>query len=584
MASSSAIKGLTVEIGANTTEFSTALKNIERDARNISKDLKTVNENLKLDPSSAEKTADKLKILQDAAKTAADKVNLIKQAIQKLNEQEADKSTERYKNALAELERELESATREQELANAKVEAFEGATDAAGGGALNLADLIKGNLISSAITGGISIVVDLLKQAAQFAIEAAKGVANFIGETIDLAKNMEETRSKVAAVFGEEGQAQIEEWASNAAHDFHTTQQSAMEAVSAFGNIMLNMGMASNEALKYSEQLVLVAAAQADFNNMETPEVLDKITSALAGNYKGLQSLGIVLKEADIQERALLDTGKAEADQLTDLEKKQAALEIIIEKSSFAVQKYNENTGSLVSMQAELKAKFEDVKTEIGERLYPVAEKIFNKIIEFTNSEQFTELLNTIYSSVDEIANAVLEFVNDGRLEEWINWLKDNLPQLGEKISEVAGKFADIVGSIWNAIDAFKAWKEETKENIVSGLENSGLFKNLPTRSNSNGATWTPRAVGGYAYANRPYLVGDDAQYRPEIYIPNTDGRFLNGDQTERILNNISNNNSRNFSGGINIYVNSYGMNVAEVADELGAAFNNRIRMSGATL
>ena len=92
------------------------------------------------------------------------------------------------------------------------------------------------------------------------------------------------------------------------------------------------------------------------------------------------------------------------------------------------------------------------------------------------------------------------------------------------------------------------------------------------------------RARGGYAYANRPYLVGDDAQNRPEIYIPNTDGRILNGDQTERILNNISNNNSRNFSGGINIYVNSYGMNVAEVADELGAAFNNRIRMSGATL
>ena len=43
-------------------------------------------------------------------------------------------------------------------------------------------------------------------------------------------------------------------------------------------------------------------------------------------------------------------------------------------------------------------------------------------------------------------------------------------------------------------------------------------------------------------------------------------------------------NNSRNFSGGINIYVNSYGMNVAEVADELGAAMNRKLRMSGAIL
>ena len=110
MASSSAIKGLTIEIGANTTKFTTALKDIEKDARDISKDLKTVNENLKLDSSSAEKSADKLKLLQDAAQNASKKVDLIKQAIQKLNEQEADKSTDKYKNALADLERQLTQA------------------------------------------------------------------------------------------------------------------------------------------------------------------------------------------------------------------------------------------------------------------------------------------------------------------------------------------------------------------------------------------------------------------------------------------------------------------------------------------
>ena len=216
MATSSAIKGLTIEIGANTTKFSTALKDLEKDARDISKDLKTVNENLKLDPSNVQKSADKLKLLQDAAKNASDKVDLIKKAIQKLNEQESDKSTDKYKKALADLEKQLESATREQELANAKVEAFGDAADDAGQGALNLASLIKGNLISTAITGGISILVNLLKQAAQFAIDAAKSVGKFIGESIDLAKNMEETKSKVAAVFGEEGQKQIEQWASNA--------------------------------------------------------------------------------------------------------------------------------------------------------------------------------------------------------------------------------------------------------------------------------------------------------------------------------------------------------------------------------
>ena len=580
MASSNAtIKGLTVQIGADTTKFNTALKNIDKDARDISKDLKTVNENLKLDPSSAEKSADKLKLLQEAAQNASKKVDLIKQAIQKLNQQEADKSTEKYKNALADLERQLESATREQDLANAKVEAFGEATDDAGTGALTLSDLIKGNLISSAITGGLGVLVDLLKSAAQFAVDAVKGVANFVGESIDLAKNLEETKSKVAAVFGEEGQKQIEEWASNAAHDFHTTKQQAMEAASGFGNIMMNMGMASDEAQKYSQQLVLVAAAQADFNNMETTEVLDKITSALAGSYKGLQSLGIVLKEDDIVQRALNDTMKESADQLTDAEKKQAALNIIIEKSSFAVQKYEDNTGSLVSMQAEWKSKLTDIKTEIGSKLSPVAEEFFNKLINFTNTEEFSDLLDTIYNTVDDIAKSVLNFINSGRLEEWISWAQQQLPTLGEKITELGTKISDIVDKIWNAVDAaqqfISTFTDRGGENLDSWLAQG--------RQYGGGGGWIGnRASGGSALAGGLYRVNDDAGRRPEIFIPSVNGYILNGNQTDRIMNSV--NNSRNFSGGIQIYVNSYGANAAEIADELGAAFNDKIRMSGAML
>ena len=548
------------------------MKEIDNEAKNISKNLKIVDDTLKTNSQNAEAAASKLQLLKDAYKNASQRVEAIQAAIKKLNREYADnKSNETYRKEIKYLEDQLKTATLEQDRALEKVIAFKDAEEETAGSTSRLGDIIKGNLISSAITKGLSTLVDMLKSVASFAIQAAKGVANFIGETINLAKDMEETKSKVAAVFGEDGQKQIEEWASNASHDFHTTQQAAMEAVSAFGNIMLNMGMAKEEAQKYSEELVLVAAAQADFNNLETTEVLDKITSALAGNYKGLQSLGIVLKEADIAEQALIDTGKKEASELTDLEKKQAALEIIIQKSTFAVQKYEENTGSLVSMQAELKSKLTDVKTEIGERLYPVAERIFARIIEFTNTQQFTDLLNTIYNAFDQIANAVMNFISTGQLESYIQWLTDNLPNLGQRIMEVAGKVADIVNNIWNAIAAFNQWKETTRENITTGLENSGLFHNLPGQS---------QASGGPVSAGRMYQVNDDAGRRTEWFIPAQNGYILNGNQTDRIVNNSS---SQNF-GSINIYVNSYGMSVAEVADELGTAFQNKLRMSGAMI
>lgn len=565
----SVIKGITIEIGADNKKFNTAMREIDDEAKNISKNLKIVDDTLKTNGKNAEASAAKLKLLQDAYKNAAAKVESIQEAITKLNQKFADnKSSEEYKSQLKKLEGALQTATLEQDNALEKVVAFKDAEEETGESTSRLGDIIKGNLISDAITKGLGILVDLLKSAAQMAWDAVKNVASFIGETIELAKNMEETKSKVAAVFGEEGQKQIEEWSQNAAHDFHTTQQAAMEAVSAFGNIMLNMGMASDEAMKYSEQLVLVAAAQADFNNMETTEVLEKITSALAGNYKGLQSLGIVLKEADISERALLMTGKEEADQLTDLEKKQAALQIIIEKSTFAVQKYDENTGSLVSMQAELSAKLQDVKTEIGERLYPVAEELFNKIIEFTNTQEFSDLLDTLYDAFEEIAQSVLNFVNDGRVESFIADLQANLPTVGERIQEMGGKIAETIDSVWNLINALNE--------LWSNLTDRG-GRTLETLE--EGRTYG-RASGGPVEAGKMYRVNDDAGHRTEWYIPGQDGYILNGNQTDRIVNN---NNSRSV-GNVNIYVNSYGTNAEEIADELGAAMNRKLRMSGAIL
>ena len=565
----SVIKGITIEIGADNKKFNTAMREIDNEAKNISKNLKIVDDTLKTNGTNAEASAAKLNLLKDAYKNSSAKVEAINEAITKLNKKFSDnKSSEEYRTQLSKLQTALQTATLEQDNALEKVVAFKEAEEETGESTSRLSDIIKGNLISDVITKGIGILVDLLKSAAQMAWDAVKNVASFIGETIKLAQNMEETKSKVAAVFGEEGQKQIEEWSQNAAHDFHTTQQSAMEAAASFGNIMTNMGMATDEAMKYSEQLVLVAAAQADFNNLETTEVLEKITSALAGNYKGLQSLGIVLKEADIEERALLETGKQEADQLTDQEKKQAALNIIIEKSTTAIEKYSENTGSLVSMQAELKAKLQDVKTQIGERLYPVAEKLFQKIIDFTNTEQFSTLLETLYDAFEDVANAVLNFVNDGRVESFISDLQANLPTVGEKIQEMGTKIAETIDNVWNLINALNE--------LWSNLTDRG-GRTLETLE--EGRTYG-RASGGPVEAGKMYRVNDDAGHRTEWYIPGQDGYILNGNQTDRIVNN---NNSRTV-GNVNIYVNSYGTNVAEVADELGAAMNRKLRMSGAIL
>lgn len=134
-------------------------------------------------------------------------------------------------------------------------------------------------------------------------------------------------------------------------------------------------------------------------------------------------------------------------------------------------------------------------------------------------------------------------------------------------------------------LDLFEYLKEGAEravnfvENKLDGLNDS---HHSSGGGSSNGGTWTPsNASGGAVRAGQMYQVNDDAGRRKEYFIPAQDGYILNGNQVDRVINNT--NNSRTV-GDINIYVNSYGTNVAEVADELGAAFKNKMRMSGALL
>lgn len=77
---SNTIKGLTVEIGGDTTKLSKALKAVEARSRSLSKELGDINKLLKLDPGNSDLLAQKQKVLGEAAAEAAKKLEILKDA------------------------------------------------------------------------------------------------------------------------------------------------------------------------------------------------------------------------------------------------------------------------------------------------------------------------------------------------------------------------------------------------------------------------------------------------------------------------------------------------------------------------
>ena len=79
------IKGITVEIGGDTTKLQTALKGVNSEIKNTQAQLKDVEKLLKLDPGNTELLAQKQKLLSDAVSKTKDKLTTLKTAVEQAN-------------------------------------------------------------------------------------------------------------------------------------------------------------------------------------------------------------------------------------------------------------------------------------------------------------------------------------------------------------------------------------------------------------------------------------------------------------------------------------------------------------------
>lgn len=100
------IKGITVEIGGDTTKLDTALKDVNKTSKSLQSELKEVNKQLKLDPSNTELLSQKSKILKEDIQATSEKLKTLKD-VQKQVEQQfknGDLGEEKYRAYNRELE------------------------------------------------------------------------------------------------------------------------------------------------------------------------------------------------------------------------------------------------------------------------------------------------------------------------------------------------------------------------------------------------------------------------------------------------------------------------------------------------
>lgn len=164
------IKGITIEIGGDTTGLDKALKGTNAEIKRTQNELKDVNKALKLDPSNTELLEQKQRALADAVAATSEKLDTLKEAQKQAAEQLAkgEIGQEQYDALTREIvktEAELKKATTEANNFSATMEKAKVALGKVGSAAEDVAKKTKG--LSTAAGGALAAIGGLaLKSAA----------------------------------------------------------------------------------------------------------------------------------------------------------------------------------------------------------------------------------------------------------------------------------------------------------------------------------------------------------------------------------------------------------------------------------
>ncbi len=165
----------------------------------------------------------------------------------------------------------------------------------------------------------------------------------------------------------------VEEFANKAGLADYELQQ----LLATTGSVIQGLGATEAESAEMATSMARLAGDVASFRDVAggAGPVLAAMQSALTGEREALKTYGIVISEADVQQRAFLATGKQTAEALTLQEKAQATLTLMWERAGKSVGDLEATQGSAANQIRDLTGFIKNQQVAFGNALIPAVEK-----------------------------------------------------------------------------------------------------------------------------------------------------------------------------------------------------------------
>ena len=310
--------------------------------------------------------------------------------------------------------------------------------------------------------------------------EGVSKLSGFISGSVSAASDLGESLNAVNVVFKDSAH-QVLDWGKNNATQFGLSQRAFNQLATPLGAMLKNTGMSMDQVADTTINLTERAADMASVFNTDVGDALGAIQAALRGETDPIEKYGVSLSAANVEARALADTGKKSAKALTDQEKAAARLALLFEQTNAVAGDFRNTSDGLANSQRINAARTEELQAKIGEKLIPVMLKVnevklalvqtiadkllpaFDKLANFAGpilSVAFEALskivaggLAVAFEAIAGIGGSVLKFFGDFIGD--VKWVIENGTGFSEKLvpglgflSEAFGHVAEAAGEV----------------------------------------------------------------------------------------------------------------------------------------
>ena len=381
--------------------------------KNATTSVKALDSAVKLSSAAFENSEDKMGALQNKSEALRKEieaqervVKLATQAVNALNEQEGEGSTEtqkyqktlndastkleKMKTALTENEKEMEKLGQETAITGEKISAF-------------------GDKVTKLGTQ--------LKWVSAGATAALTGM-------FTAASDLNENLNKTEVIF-DDLSGTIEDWSKTTLQSYGIAQSSSLEMIALFGDMATSMGLTTEQAAKMGMELVGRAGDLASFKNISLETAQTGLSAIFTGQAQSLKKFGIVMTEANLQAYALANGFTKQYKEMTQAEQVMLRYQYVMEMTKNSAGDFaNTSDGAANSLRVAQESLKEAAAT-LGQEVIPLVLPLIQDVTELVQGinamDEGTKRLIVDGLAIAAVASPILTI--GGKIISGIGWI-----------------------------------------------------------------------------------------------------------------------------------------------------------------